>query len=315
MRAQNSTMLKVENIHKRFGDVHAVNGLNLEVKRGEVFGFLGPNGAGKTTAMRIITGFMPASEGRAEVAGYDTHEHTITTRSMLGYLPETNPLYPEMRVKEYLTFVGEVRGLKDGRLDKRLNEVAQVCGLKDVLYKQIGKLSKGYRQRVGLAQAIIHDPELLILDEPMSGLDPNQIIEIRNLIKRLGTEKTVIYCSHILSEVAATCTRIVIINKGSIVGSGTPQELTEQSGGNRYDLSVKADKEAAQQKLSEIDGVSQVSVTGEEDGWLEIDISATADKDIREDIFQCIVQNGWTMSELKKRSASLEDIFTQLTKG
>jgi ABC-2 type transport system ATP-binding protein len=308
-------MLKVENLHKRFGDVHAVNGLTLEVKRGEVFGFLGPNGAGKTTAMRIITGFMPASDGHAYIAGCDTLEHHITTRSRIGYLPESNPLYPEMRVNEYLSFVGEIRGLEKERLEKRLGEVTGICGLKEVYHKQIGKLSKGYRQRVGLAQAIIHDPELLILDEPMSGLDPNQIIEIRNLIKRLGTEKTVIYCSHILSEVAATCSRIVIINKGAIVASGTPQELTEQGGGNRYDLSVKADKETAQQKLSEIEGVSQVIVHDGEDGWLEVEVAATAQEDVREKIFQCVVGNGWSMSELKKRSASLEDIFTQLTKG
>ena len=228
-------MLEVKNLDKRFGDVHAVRNLNFQIRKGEILGFLGPNGAGKTTTMRMITCYIPASSGTVLVDGLETVASSLQVRQKIGYLAETNPLYGDMRVREYLQFVGEIRGLRAPKLGSRIDEMFSVCGLTKMAERQIAKLSKGFRQRVGLAQAMMHNPDLLILDEPMSGLDPNQIVEIRQLVKKIGAEKTVIYCSHILSEVSATCSRIIIINDGQIVASGTPEELTARSNkGNRY---------------------------------------------------------------------------------
>ncbi len=309
-----SVMLEVKGLNKKFGDVHAVRDLTFDVKKGEILGFLGPNGAGKTTTMRIITCFIPASSGTVKVSGMDTVQHDLDVRKKIGYLPENNPLYLDMLVREYLQFVGEIRGLKNAQLASRIEEMFLVCGLAKMADRQIAKLSKGYKQRVGLAQAMLHNPDLLILDEPMSGLDPNQIIEIRQLIKKMGQEKTVIYCSHILSEVAATCNRILIINEGAIVASGTPDELTAgatKSGG--FVLRVKGDKASVQSKLSAIPGVTAVTVH-ESGEWLEATITSGAE-DVGEKIYKCVSENGWSLAELKRHSASLEDVFTQLTRG
>jgi ABC-2 type transport system ATP-binding protein len=244
----------------------------------------------------------------------DTVENDLEVRRKIGYLPENNPLYHDMLVREYLDFVGEIRGLSSGRLKSRIDEMLQVCGLAKMASRQIGKLSKGYKQRVGLAQAMLHNPDLLILDEPMSGLDPNQIIEIRQLIKKMGEQKTVIYCSHILSEVAATCNRILIINEGVIVASGTPDELTSgASKSNGFVLKVKGDKATVQSKLSALEGVTAVSVL-EAGEWLEATITS-GKEDIGEKIYKCVSENGWSLAELKRHSASLEDVFTQLTRG
>lgn len=309
-----SVMLEVKGLNKKFGDVHAVKDLSFDVKKGEVLGFLGPNGAGKTTTMRIITCFMPASSGAVRVSGMDTVENDLEVRRKIGYLPENNPLYHDMLVREYLDFVGEIRGLSGSRLKSRTDEMLQVCGLAKMATRQIGKLSKGYKQRVGLAQAMLHNPDLLILDEPMSGLDPNQIIEIRQLIKKMGEQKTVIYCSHILSEVAATCNRILIINEGVIVASGTPDELTSgASKSNGFVLKVKGDKATVQSKLSTLEGVTAVTVL-EAGEWLEATITS-GKEDIGEKIYKCVSENGWSLAELKRHSASLEDVFTQLTRG
>lgn len=312
-----SVILDVRDLTKQFGGVTAVKDLTFQVKRGEVFGFLGPNGAGKTTTMRIVTCFIPATAGGVKVAGIDTTADDLAIRKKLGYLPENNPLYGDMLVSEYLKFVGELRGLSGSRLNSRIDEMFQVCGLTTMADRQIAKLSKGYRQRVGLAQAMIHDPELLILDEPMSGLDPNQIVEIRSLIKKLGKEKTVIYCSHILSEVSATCSRILIINDGKLVASGTADELTSRStGGNRYVLRVRGDKAAVESKLAAVSGVSTATVEANGGGgYIEARVVSEHNDDIGEELFKCAVDNGWSLAELRRETASLEDVFTQLTRG
>jgi ABC-2 type transport system ATP-binding protein len=315
-KANGSPMLEVRGLSKHFGSVQAIKDLDFQVKRGEVFGFLGPNGAGKTTTMRIVTCYMPASAGTVLVDGLETVTHDLEVRRKIGYLPENAPLYNDMLVDEYMTFAGEIRGMRGEKLSARVQQMYAVCGLNKMGRRQIGKLSKGFRQRVGLAQAMLHDPDLLILDEPMSGLDPNQIVEIRQLIKKIGEQKTVIYCSHILSEVSATCTRIMIIDEGSIVASGTSTELMSKSSrGDSYVARVKARQGALEGALGSIAGVSSCRIRGSSGEWHEIEIVTRGREDIGEQIFRCIVDNGWALSELKRETASLEDIFTQLTRG
>jgi ABC-2 type transport system ATP-binding protein len=312
----NSNILEVQQLHKRFGAVHAVKDLSFSVAQGEVFGFLGPNGAGKTTTMRIITCFIPPTTGTVKVAGMDTASDNLEIRKKIGYLAENNPLYNDMQVQEYLKFVGEIRGIRGSAQTQRIDELYHVCGLAKMASRQIGKLSKGYRQRVGLAQALLHNPDLLILDEPMSGLDPNQIIEIRQLIKKIGEKKTVIYCSHILSEVAATCNRILIINNGSIVATGSPDELITGMGkGSHYHLRIRGDKHTIESRLALIKGVGTVSVTPSQGEWFNVLAVVDGKEDIGESIFQCAVDNQWRLAELRRETLSLEDVFTQLTRG
>jgi ABC-2 type transport system ATP-binding protein len=309
-------MLEVKNLNKKFGEVHAVKNLNFQIKKGEVFGFLGPNGAGKTTTMRVVTCYIPPTSGSVLIDGLDPLEHSMEIRRKIGYLPENNPLYNDMTVEEYLTFVGEIRGIKGGRLNSRIEEMFTVCSLTKMARRQIGRLSKGYRQRVGLAQAMLHNPDLLILDEPMSGLDPNQIVEIRNLIKKMGHEKTVIYCSHILSEVSATCDRILIINDGQIAASGTPDELTSRSGkGNKYQVRIKGNRFDIESKLALINGVSTVEIQNAASEWITAEVISTSQEELGEGIFRCVVDNKWSLSELKHETVSLEEVFKQLTRG
>ncbi|MBN1758075.1 MAG: ATP-binding cassette domain-containing protein [Chitinispirillaceae bacterium] len=309
-------MLEVDNLSKKFGDFYAVKNLNLQIRKGEIFGFLGPNGAGKTTTMRMVTCLIPPTAGIVKVDGIDTAADSMAVRKKIGYLAENNPLYNDMTVEEYLKFVAEIRGIKGDRQVTRLKELSAICGLTKMAQRQIGKLSKGFRQRVGLAQAMMHDPDLLILDEPMSGLDPNQIVEIRNLIKKMGQEKTVIYCSHILSEVSATCDRILIINDGQIVASGTPDELTSRSSrGNRYVTRVKADRADIETAFKALPGVANVIINGVEDEWVVAEVAVGEKEEIGEAIFKCVVDKGWSLSELKHEAASLEEVFTQLTRG
>ena len=255
-------MLEVSNLYKNYGKVAAVKDLCFSVKKGEVFGFLGPNGAGKTTTMKIITGFLPMSEGCVKVAGMDITLNDLQTRKKIGYLPETTPLYTDMFVCEYLEFIGKLRGLSGENLKKRVKKMIEVCGLEEMRKRPVGYLSKGYRQRTGLAQAMIHEPELLILDEPMSGLDPNQIIEIRQLIKEIGKEKAVVYCSHILPEVAATCNRILIINNGETAAVGTPDEVIEKSReeNTSYQITLKNFNAEIEAKIREIVEIEKISV-------------------------------------------------------
>lgn len=309
-----TTMLEVSNLHKKFGLFQAVKNLNFQIRKGEIFGFLGPNGAGKTTTMRMVTCYIPPTSGTIRVAGLDPSVSSMQVRRKIGYLPEHNPLYNDMTVHEYLRFVGEIRGLRGSQLQSRISEMFSVCSLSRMSSRLIGNLSKGYRQRVGLAQALMHNPDLLILDEPMSGLDPNQIIEIRNLIKSLGQEKTVVYCSHILSEVQATCDRILIIKDGQMVASGTPEELVNNAGkGNRYHVRVKGDRFVVEEKFSSIPGVSRVNILNVASEWVSADID-THQEDIGEQIFKVVVENGMSLAELKRESASFEEVFTQLTR-
>jgi ABC-2 type transport system ATP-binding protein len=286
------------------------------VDKGEVVGFLGPNGAGKSTTMRIITCYLPADAGTVKVAGYDVTNQSLDVRKRIGYLPENNPLYMDMGVFESLQFIASLRNIPHTSRRTKVKQVIDMCGLEPVLAKDIGELSKGFRQRLGLAQALIHDPEILILDEPTIGLDPNQIIEIRNLIKSIGKEKTVILSSHILPEVSATCDRVLIINRGEIVGSGTPQELAGMAkGGLTIYASIRGPLQAIRDKIQALGKVSELAVVGEDDGITRFKIRSSAGTDLCEEIFALVAQNGWSLSELYRETITLEDVFRELTTG
>ncbi|MGA1796836.1 MAG: ATP-binding cassette domain-containing protein [bacterium] len=314
-------MIEVQELRKSFGPNVAVNGVSFEVQKGEILGFLGPNGAGKTTTMRILTCYIPADSGTAKLAGYDTFKDSIEVRKRVGYLPESAPLYLDMGVVDYLTFIATIRNIPKNKINGKIKDMIRVCGLQRESHKYIGQLSKGYRQRVGLAQTLIHDPDILILDEPTTGLDPIQIIEIRELIKEIGKEKTVILCSHILSEVQATCGRIIIINKGRLVGSGTPEELADQAKGKEtVFMSIRGPLPAILEIIGGMKHVVEVESLepegAEQAGDKEIHaivVRANKGKDIKEDLFRCVVENGWSLSELRAESVTLEDAFKQLT--
>ena len=308
-------MIEVKNLVKKFGDNKALNGINFSVQKGEILGFLGPNGAGKTTALKIITSFWAQDEGEVRVEDQDVRHNSLEIRKKIGYLPETVPLYEDMNVYEYLKFVAGARGVEKDKINDRIKEVSDSCGLHGVLKKPIEELSKGYRQRLGLAQAIIHDPEVLILDEPTTGLDPNQIVEIRDLIKKIGKEKTVIFSTHVLGEVSATCDRVVIINDGEIVGEGTPEDLAEKAGRKeKIYIKIKGYKEDVFQALQEIPGVAQVEVKDqEEERIFGYEIEPDAGEDLREKLFRTISHKGWVIMELNRETYNLEDVFRQLT--
>ncbi len=307
-------MIEVINLSKRFGATVALDNVSFEVAGGEVLGFLGPNGAGKTTAMRVITCYLAQDGGRVRVGGLDTVEQSVEVRRRIGYLPESAPLYHDMGVIEYLDFIGRVRGMEAAHLRQRIGEMIEVCGLKRMQHRLIGTLSKGYRQRVGLAQTLIHDPEVLILDEPTSGLDPNQIVEIRDLIKQVGREKTVVLSTHILPEVEATCTRVIIINEGRIVASGTPRELARQSQGEaRIFFTAKGTPAAALEPVLRESGIASAlrlieTLDGKTRYVLDSDHA-----DAEEQLFRLAVRQGWTLTELRREAVSLEQVFTRLT--
>jgi len=312
--------IKVENLTKYYGQQTeaAVKDISFEVNTGEIIGFLGPNGAGKTTTVKMITTYLTPSSGSAYVDGLDTEEKSIEVRRKIGYLPELNPLYTDMNVLDYLKYVAELQSVEKSQINESIKKMVKVCGLKDVKHKDIGELSKGYKQRVGLAQAMIHDPDVLILDEPTSGLDPNQIIEIRKLIRELGKKKTVMLSTHILQEVQATCDRVLIINKGEIVADGTPDSLQKQFQGKlNITLVLKKDPKAGKEKIIKefetINSVDNVKIISEEgDAW-HLDITATKGIDVREEISKKVASLGMIMLELKQEETSLEDIFRQLT--
>ena len=310
--------IAVRNLTKLYDTEKAVNDISFDVKTGEILGFLGPNGAGKTTTMKIITCYMPPTSGMVEVEGLDITEHSFEVRKKIGYLPEMNPLYLDMNVVEYLEYSARLHGLKDTLLRSRLKEMIDVCGIADVRHKDIGELSKGFRQRVGLAQAMIHDPEVLILDEPTSGLDPNQIVEIRNLIRQLGRAKTVVLSTHILSEVQATCDRVIIINEGTIVADGTLEQLQQDfRGSERISLELKAKTTNAMTaiypKVKDIQHVDSVEYGGQEGEVHKFSIFAEKGFDIREEIFRRAVSEGWVLMEMSRKATSLEEVFHKLT--
>ncbi|HHT9125507.1 MAG TPA: ABC transporter ATP-binding protein [Candidatus Brocadiia bacterium] len=306
-------MIKVEHLTKSYANVLAVEDVSFEVGEGEIVGLLGPNGAGKTTTMRILTCFMPATSGTASVAGYDVFTDSLNVRKQIGYLPENVPLYPEMRVNEYLLFRAKLKKVPSKERNSRIQECLERCGIREVEKQIIGTLSKGYRQRVGLADTLLHDPKILILDEPTIGLDPNQIRQIRQLIKALGEKHTVLLSTHILPEVEMICGRVIIINRGKVVAMDTPSNLlTSLKGGATVHLEVAGKAERIKSALSAIPGVTKV--LGSENGDINnFVVEADGDKDIREDIFKCIVKNNWILYELRREKASLEDIFHQIT--
>jgi ABC-2 type transport system ATP-binding protein len=309
-------MIEVKDLVKKFGKNKVLDHISFSVKTGEILGFLGPNGAGKSTTMKIITSFWPATAGTVMIDGLDVSKDSIKTRAKIGYLPETVPLYDDMLVFEYLKFAAEVRGLEKDEVKKRIKEVIETCGLAKVVRKPIEELSKGYRQRLGLAQAIIHQPDILILDEPTTGLDPNQIIEIRDLIKKLGQEKTVIFSSHILSEVSATCDRVIIINNGKIVGEGSPSELMAKAGSrDLIYVKIKGPKERVKEKLSALPNVVKVDQKDQEsDEITGFEIEPAAGVDLREALSKAMMEENWSILEFSKKSISLEDVFRELTK-
>ena len=309
-------MIKVEGLTKRYARTVAVNDVSFEVEKGQIVGFLGPNGAGKTTTMRILTGFLPPTEGKANVAGFDVQENPMEVKRRIGYLPETPPLYPEMEVREYLQFAGQLKGISSADINGRADDAIGRCSLGDVRDKLIGKLSKGYRQRVGIAQAIIHNPDVLILDEPTSGLDPKQIIEIRELLRALAGEHTIILSTHILSEVEHSCERVIIISQGKVVAQDSVANLTNRlHGSESVCLEVEAGPAVGevQQRLEQVSGVSRVMMKEPRDGRLAFEVESLQGRQIRADLARSVVNAGWNLSELRAVGVSLEDIFLQLT--
>lgn len=299
--------IQVNNITKLYGKQKALNEVSFEVAKGEIIGFLGPNGAGKSTMMKIITCFIPPTSGTVSVCGYDVNDQSIDVRRCVGYLPENNPLYLDMFVKEYLEFIAGIHSL--GKKTKpRIHEMIEITGLQLEQHKKIGALSKGYRQRVGLAQALIHDPKVLILDEPTTGLDPNQLAEIRELIRNVGKEKTVLLSTHIMQEVKAVCDRVIIINKGNIVANDTAETL-QNTRAKQQVVRVEFDKQVSKQKLSSITGIDEV-VEIAPTQWKLI---AYKEEDIRPTIFQFAVANQLAVLTLQKEEQSLEEVFKQLT--
>jgi ABC-2 type transport system ATP-binding protein len=312
-------MIKVEGLTKRYARTVAVDNISFEVEKGQIVGFLGPNGAGKTTTMRVLTCFLPPTSGTANVAGYDVIENPMEVKKRIGYLPETPPVYPEMEVDEYLRFVGGLKGIPSADLGRRVDEVMGKCAIGDVRSKLIGKLSKGYRQRVGLAQAIIHNPDVLILDEPTSGLDPKQIIEIRELLRHLAGDHTIILSTHILSEVEHSCERVIIISQGRLVAIDSVKNLTARlRGSEAVALELESadghpDAAEVQRRLEQVSGVSRVVMKEPIDGRLHFEIESLQGRHIRSDLARTVVNSGWNLSELRAVGLSLEDIFLQLT--
>jgi ABC-2 type transport system ATP-binding protein len=306
-------MIRVENLTKKYAGLTAIEQLTFEVEKGEIVGFLGPNGAGKTTTMRILSAFLPATSGRVTLAGHDVFTDSLRARSHLGYLPENVPLYQDMRVDEYLRFRGSLKGLTGRKLRGRLGVTKELCGLREVGRKRIATLSKGYRQRVGLAEALIHEPEILILDEPTIGLDPNQIRQVRDLIRSLGGQHTILLSTHILSEVEATCSRVLIINRGRIEASDSPANLVAQLRTSTVVvLEAQTGRDRPEEQLRQLTGVKDVQIATESD-WQRCLIRVEADKDLRTQIFELAVSRQWNVRELSQQSATLEDVFVELT--
>jgi ABC-2 type transport system ATP-binding protein len=312
-------MINVSELTKRYARTTAVDRISFSVEKGQIVGFLGPNGAGKTTTMRMLTCFLPPSAGTATVAGFDVLEKPLEVKKRIGYLPETPPIYPEMATAEYLKFVGRLKGLSGADLTKRIDYVCERCAIADVKHKLLGKLSKGYRQRVGLAQAIVHNPDVLILDEPTAGLDPKQINETRDLIKSLAGDHTIILSTHILPEVEQTCQQVIIINQGKLVATDSVRNLQARARGAESVLVEVAGRTGGlepttvQQKLEQVSGVSSVSCRQQIDSRAIFEVESQKGGLVRGDLARAIVESGWDLNELRPASMSLEEVFLQLT--
>jgi ABC-2 type transport system ATP-binding protein len=306
-------MIKVQNLTKRYAGFTAINNLNFEVERGEIVGFLGPNGAGKSTTMKILTGYLPATSGTAKIAGFDVFEQSLQARQHIGYLPENTPLYQDMRIGEYLRYRAQLKGVAGGKLKERVGDVLEMCDLSNVERKLIGSLSKGYRQRVGLADALVSDPDLLILDEPTIGLDPNQIRQVRELVKNLANKRTVLISTHILPEVEIMCSRVIVIHKGKIRASDTAENLLRAhrvAGALRIEANVHGDD--ARLRLSQVAGVKDV--TEEADGdYTTFQLKLEANAEPSDEVLRLASERRWSVRELVRRRATLEDVFVELT--
>jgi len=310
-------VIEVQNVTKRYGPTLAVDNISFRVEKGEIVGFLGPNAAGKTTTMRIITSFMPATDGRVSVAGYDVFEEAMEVKKRIGYLPENPPLYPEMRVNDFLRFVAALKGVAKSQISKQVERAVELTTLGEMQDRLIKKLSKGFRQRVGLAQALINEPDVLILDEPTVGLDPKQIIEVRELIKSLAADHTIILSTHILPEVSMTCERVVIINRGRIVAEDTVENLMSSvDSGESLVLQVDGPFDAIQEKISTVDGVRSVNLDSGASAAgtaTAIRVDCEPGKSVRREVAKTIVTNEWGLLELRPISRTLEDVFLELT--
>lgn len=313
---QGNTMIKIENLTRYYGESCAVDEISFAIRKGEILGLLGPNGAGKTTTMRMLTCYLLPTSGDITVKEYNIREHSLEIKRLIGYLPESAPLYPDMLVYDYLRFVADVKGIDKAGADPRIRELAHMCAINEVMHRPVNELSKGYKQRVGLAHAMMSDPEILVLDEPTSGLDPNQIIEIRDIIKKIGKEKTIILSTHILSEAEATCDRIVIINRGKIVADGSTDELKREAGSDYIvHVSLRHDNfDDVKGPFQTIPEVSDVILTRLENGTVDFHLACSGKKDVRPDIYEIIRSNNWPLLEFHRETRTLEAIFRELTR-
>ena len=310
-------IIRIDNLTKCYGSTCAVDRISFEIKKGEILGLLGPNGAGKTTTLRVLTCYLQPTSGSIRVKGHDVGKQPLLVKKLIGYLPESAPIYPDMLVYDYLAFVAVVRELGEERGHARIRELASLCGIDEVMHKPVHELSKGYKQRVGLAQAMMDDPEILVLDEPTSGLDPNQIVEIREIIKEIGREKTVVLSTHILSEAEAACDRLLIIDKGRIVADGATQELKNRAdAGYVIDVSLKdVDFTLAEKAFSAVPGVKGANRRGEGGGAVELSLFCENERDLRPEIYDVIRQNNWVPLEFHMQTRTLEKTFMELTRG
>jgi len=309
-------MIRVESLTKYYHSVCAVDHITLDVRQGEILGLLGPNGAGKTTTLRMLTGFLKPTSGRIHVKDYTIDEQALEIKKILGYLPESAPLYHDMLVYDYLQFVADIRGVEAARKRARIGELGDLCGINEVMHQPISELSKGYKQRVGLAHAMMNDPEVLVLDEPTSGLDPNQIVEIREIIRRIGREKTIIFSTHILSEAEATCDRVAIIHRGKIVADSSTARLKETLGGRSRILITlaQADAAAAQREFTTVPGVTGLEVLKQTDGHLRLQLDCALTADPRPELYRRIKQTSWVLLDFHQDTQTLEAVFRELTK-
>ncbi len=309
-------MIHVENLTKYYNTLCAVDQINFDIHKGEILGLLGPNGAGKTTTLRMLTGFLKPTTGSVRVKNFSIDQNALEIKKILGYLPESAPLYHDMLAFDYLNYIASIRGIDGSKKLERIRELSDICGLSSIMHQPIGELSKGYKQRVGLAHAMMNDPEILVLDEPTSGLDPNQIVEIREIIRKIGKEKTVILSTHILSEAEATCDRVVIINKGKIVADDSTETLKQSAGGQAVvNLSLEnAGYDIVEKEITDVEGVTGVTKIDETNGILKVKIFCKNDNDCRGKIYNRIKRTDWVIMEFYQEAQSLENIFRELTK-